>query len=161
MAFTHQMTSNGDLLRTDSGDIQGECCCESQQDCPSDCSDCCSTDSLYITFSGFSSSETCNNCSDDCADLNGTWEFTRDWGGNGSCYWGRLAWLSCPAPSIYLQCSDSTWTLLMEGYDVGGGDFYECIKFEAPNVDGCPPETGWTLVSGDCTGGSMTVSCSS
>lgn len=27
MAFTHQMTTGGSILRTDAGDIQGECCC--------------------------------------------------------------------------------------------------------------------------------------
>ena len=29
--------------------------------------------------------------------------------------------------------------------------------FSAPNFDGCPPVSGWTQVSGSCTGGSCTV----
>jgi len=30
MAFTHQMTTGGALLRTDNGAIQGECCCSAE-----------------------------------------------------------------------------------------------------------------------------------
>ena len=154
MALTHQMTGDGDLLMTEVGVMMGECCCTA--DCPTDCSAC---GDYTLSFSGFGA-DTWGAEGCPCSDLNGSYSFIRI-----SCTWefpGLMA--GCTGGSLFaeaffspLSCVSSVWTLTID--TIGPGATGVLAVFTAAAVaGGCPPNTGWTQISGNCSGGAMTLS---
>ena len=141
MAFEHQMTTDGDLLMTEDGDLQGECCCGS-----ADCSDCvasCSgAASVTLVVSGFSV----------CSLLNGTWVLPLSSG----CTWQRFG---ATVNVITVECATGpSWRISM---NVGGTIYAVCY----PCVLDCTGDhpTGSGTLQGhaiSCSGetGSFTLS---
>ena len=112
---------------------------------PSNCSGCPST----LTASVSGSTGTCGSGSPPfgcaCSALNGSYTLARTncgySGGNGG------------SGLLTMNCSGGTWTVQLSCYVAG------CANFTATSDgSGCPPSSGYTYVSGICTGISISVS---
>ena len=140
MTFTHQMNENGDILMTENGDIQGECCCESgPQDCPTNCDSGCDSPKTMV-ISGFTGG-TCAFGSLPCTNFNGTYTITRN---SGTCVWqGQNENLV----TLGLTCTGTKWIVSSPIGDCGS-------LFERDNTGSCPETGSYTFTPGStpCTG---------
>jgi hypothetical protein len=119
--------------------------CGCAQDCPTDCSTCDSA-SLTVVVSGYSESDlcTCPTMGIYCDSLNRTEN--------------NFSEVSCEFVSgcITIYCVDGTWIIKLECPA-------QCtVEWTAPDIDGCPPTSGWSETGTDCgcSGGNISVSYS-
>ena len=108
--------------------------------CPADCSSC-SISTLTISSVSGDPGGTCYTCSDA---FQGVWSLTRN-----DCYWGTgvidvSPFLDC---TIGITCTDGFWRIT----PTAGCNGETLFDYRVPNVNGCPPATGWTKVAGVCT----------
>ena len=104
--------------------------------CPSNCPSCCDYELIISGLAG------------GCAILNGTYHLTQE---------GVCEWTDVPASvTIYTQLiciAGNQWQLLV--WDYGSN----LLQYVAPNIDGCPPSSGWVDEGvGNCLG-TFTLSC--
>lgn len=125
MAFTHQRTTGGALLRTDNGSIAGECCCGGVV--PACSCDTGSADYSYtVTFAGLGGA---------FAVMNGAHTIT--YGLRGiACQWDSAT--GFPRAELY-QLSGEWKVRIWINQDVAPGCYF---SWRANNTDWCDPTTG-------------------
>ena len=142
MAFTHQMTEDGDILMTDDGDIQGECCCGGEPACEG-CSG-----TVDILVSGITGTCTPGG---DCTNGNINWTGITE---GPDCVWSRTQGFTGPSYlGAFLTCdlNNAKWLLEIQ---IGNDVDWCSVYFEKANT-GIGSHTGTythVLSSGGCAG---------
>lgn len=134
--------SNGHLTKTSTGHL------EKCGECPSDCSGC--ADPITATVSNVGgTSDWCSDGGityDTCDDMNGTWEMSYD----GSCIWSA----TMDAANITLETQNGQWVFIIDCFSLGA----KWVGASCADNPNCPPKTGWTWDSGNCTAGDLSLS---